>query len=91
MPKSTFLKDFTPNFETLLRAAQDGNLALTHCRMKSTGKDVAVLTAINSPDANDEMGFVPFAVMIEGDPYELLFSPLEVEAQDEEAELAAKK
>jgi hypothetical protein len=57
------------NYDTLLKAAQNGDLALVSSRRKSDGKDVALLCAMGR-DADDMITPVPLAVMIEGNPFE---------------------
>ena len=48
-------------------------MALLECQLKSTGETVAVITAVNRDD--EEYGFVPFAVMLNGNPYDMLNPP----------------
>ncbi|OPZ65963.1 MAG: hypothetical protein BWY85_00130 [Firmicutes bacterium ADurb.Bin506] len=62
------------NAETLIEAAAAGDVGIARCRRKSDGKYVSVLCARNMhPDHSVEL--VPFAEMIEGDPYELYIPP----------------
>lgn len=56
------------NFQTLLRAAEHGDLALLECTRE--GKPVSVIVAMNKEE-DGGVTFVPFAVMYEGSPYRL--------------------
>lgn len=61
------------NFETLIAATNAEQLALLECQEKATGKVVNAICAINFADG--EYAFVPLAIMIDGNPYELLNPP----------------
>lgn len=61
------------NFQTLLRAAQDGRLALLDCRRRSDGKSVACVCAVGQE--GELAVFTPFAVMVEDNPFELFDPP----------------
>ena len=61
------------NFETIKQAFENGDVALLECQLKSTGERVAVITAVNQEDG--ELCFVPFAMLFNGNPYELLNPP----------------
>lgn len=61
------------NLDTIIAAAKDGDLALVECQLKSTGEVVAVLTAISFDGKEYTMS--PFAVMLNGNPYEMLNPP----------------
>ena len=68
------------NFETLLRAAADGSLCLMECQRVDTGEAVAVVCAVNRrhnlvTGEVDEVAMVPFAIMLEGNPYAMLNPP----------------
>ena len=69
----TIVQQHKSNFDTLRQAFENGDVALLECQLKSTGESVAVVTAIN--DNGDDYGFVPFAMMFNGNPYELLNPP----------------
>lgn len=73
MPKSKFLPGYKHNYDTLLRAANNGDLALMECTDQTTGELVAVLCAVNFD--NGEYAFAPLARMLEGNPYEYLTPP----------------
>lgn len=62
------------NFETLLRAANDGALALVSAIRKSDQQSVALVCAMQSYD-DETITPVPFAVMVEGNPFELFDDP----------------
>ena len=65
---------FRRNFETLLRAAADGNLALLECRDAVTGAPRYVICAVSY---DGEFSLTPFGHLHEGDPYAayLAFKP----------------
>jgi len=62
------------NFETLLRAAGDGALALVSAVRKADQQPVALVCAMQQND-DDTITPVPFAVMVEGNPFELYEDP----------------
>jgi hypothetical protein len=55
------------NFDTLLRAAANGNLALMECTDADTGAPRYVLCAVGR-DGNDYV-MTPFGHLHDGDPY----------------------
>ena len=61
------------NFNTLIEAFENGDVALLDCELKATGEQVAVIVAANR--VNDEIDFVPFAMLFNGNPYEMLNPP----------------
>lgn len=61
------------NFQTLLRAAQDGNLALMECLDARTKEPRFVLCAVGR-DRGDYV-FTPFGHLADGDPYEAYLPP----------------
>ncbi|MGP4693854.1 DUF6117 family protein [Agrobacterium cavarae] len=61
------------NFDTLLRAAADGNLALMECLDAATHKPRYVLCAIGRSDG--ELVFTPFGHLADGDPYGAYLPP----------------
>ena len=64
---------FRRNFETLLRAAADGNLALVECRDAATGAPRYVICAV----AREEGAYAltPFGHLHAGNPYEAYVPP----------------
>lgn len=56
------------NFETLLRAAADGNLALRECTDAATGVPRYVLCAMGRIDGDYVM--TPFGHLHDGNPYD---------------------
>lgn len=62
------------NFETLKRAFASGDIALMEVEIVATGERVAAICAVQR-DGSGEFEFVPFAVMLNGNPYELLNPP----------------
>jgi hypothetical protein len=69
----TVVQQHRPNFDTLQSAFQNGDVALLECQLKSTGESVAVIVAVNRD--GEEFSFAPFAMMFNGDPYEMLNPP----------------
>lgn len=69
----TAVQQHKPNFETLREAFENGDVALLECQLKTTGESVAVVVAVNRDGG--EFGFVPFAMMFNGNPYEMLNPP----------------
>lgn len=61
------------NFQTLLRAAADGNLALMKCLGVETGQIRYVICAIGR-DGSDYV-FTPFGHLAEGNPYDAYRPP----------------
>lgn len=62
------------NFETMRRAADNGDIALMDARRKADGKSVALVCATQR-EADGSITIVPLAVMIEGSPYEMFDPP----------------
>ncbi len=61
------------NFDTLQQAFCRGDAALLECRLIATGERVPVIVAVNQ--VAGEFEFVPFALMFDNNPYELLDPP----------------
>ncbi|NIJ43209.1 hypothetical protein FHS78_003521 [Parvibaculum indicum] len=61
------------NFETLLRAAADGNLALMECVDAATGTPRYVIFAVGRD--GEDFVFTPFGHLAEGNPYEAYVPP----------------
>jgi len=61
------------NFQTLLRAAGDGNLALMECRDAGTSQTRYVICAVGR-DGSDYV-MTPFGHLAEGNPYEAYLPP----------------
>jgi len=61
------------NFDTLLRAASDGNLALMECLDASTREPRYVLCAVGRSDG--EVVFTPFGHLADGNPYDAYLPP----------------
>lgn len=66
------------NFETLLRAAGDGNLALMECADAVSGAPRYVLCAVGR-DGEDYL-FTPFGHLADGNPYDAYLPPEPTEA-----------
>jgi hypothetical protein len=74
MAKKTIVQKHSKNFETLLKAMEDGNIALMDCKLRETGESVAVICAVNQ-DADGGVTMVPMAGFFNGNPYDLLSPP----------------
>jgi hypothetical protein len=61
------------NFDTLLRAAGDGDLALMECLDAVTRQPRYVLCAVGRSDG--DYVFTPFGHLAEGNPYEAYLPP----------------
>lgn len=61
------------NFQTLLRAAADGNLALLECADAETGAVRYVICAVGQDGG--EFLFTPFGHLADGNPYEAYRPP----------------
>ena len=62
------------NFETLRGAFENGHVALVEVKRRSDGAEVAALCAVGREA--EEFTLTPFAVMVEGNPFELFSPPL---------------
>ena len=62
------------NLETLREAFLAGDVALMECQLAATGEPVAVICAANRL-ADEGVEFAPFAMMFQGNPYEMLNPP----------------
>lgn len=63
------------NYDTLLRAAENGDLALISTTRKSDGAKVALVCAMGYDSETKQFLPSPLAVMIEGNPFELFDDP----------------
>lgn len=61
------------NFQTLLRAAAGGNLALLECTDAATGAPRYVVCAVGRD--GEEFLFTPFGHLAEGNPYHAYVPP----------------
>ncbi len=61
------------NFTTLTRAFGDGNVALLEVRRVSDQKAVAAICSMHRE--GDDLLLTPFALMVEGNPFELFDPP----------------
>lgn len=66
------------NFETLKRAAADGNLALMECTDAKTSEVRIVICAVSQ--VHDEYVMTPFGHLCNGNPYEEYLPPMETAA-----------
>ena len=74
MAAKTVVTGHKANLETLKRAFHTDDVGLVECQLKSTGEKVAVLCAFQTEE-DGEISFIPFAMMFNGNPYELLNPP----------------
>ncbi|MGO9390829.1 DUF6117 family protein [Rhodoblastus sp.] len=63
------------NFQTLLRAAENGDLALMECADALTGEPRYVICAVGR-EGSDFL-FTPFGHLADGNPYEVYVPPCE--------------
>ena len=61
------------NFQTLLRAAASGDLALMECTGAATGEPRYVICAVGREDG--DFVFTPFGHLAEGNPYDAYLPP----------------
>ena len=61
------------NFETLLRAAAEGNLALMECADALTGEPRYVMCTVGRDGA--EFVFTPFGHLADGNPFDVYLPP----------------
>jgi hypothetical protein len=61
------------NFQTLLRAAADGNLALMECTDATTGETRYVICAVGRDGV--DFTFTPFGHLADGNPYDAYLPP----------------
>lgn len=61
------------NFQTLLRAAQSGDLALMECTEISTGEVRYVICTVGRD--GDDYVFTPFGHLADGNPFEIYRPP----------------
>ena len=74
-------KHIKTNFETLITAGLNGDLAIMSAKDSKTGEPVTLICAVNKPTEDDpEYQFVPLAMMIDGDPY-TMFTPCTQESE----------
>jgi hypothetical protein len=67
-------KGHKSNFNMLLEAVANGDVALMECQLAASGETVAVICAANRlPDG--EVEFAPFAVLFNDNPYKLINPP----------------
>ncbi len=72
-PPPEIAEGFGKNFETMLLAAADGKLALVSARYNSGRPAVLVCAMQTNPDRT--ISPVPFAVMVDGNPFEMFQDP----------------
>jgi hypothetical protein len=69
------LEGHKQNFETLRRAFCNGRAALLECQLTATGETVAVICAVSDVLDSEDLDIMPFAIMFQDNPYELLNPP----------------
>ena len=62
------------NFDTILNAAKNGDLALLECRDAGSGEARSVICAVNRNGGGFE--FVPLAKLFAGNPYDEVTPPI---------------
>lgn len=61
------------NFDTMLRAAANGHLALLECKDAKTGEPVYTIVMVSMH--GNEYEFIPVARMFDGNPYDHVVPP----------------
>ena len=74
-PRENQVPGHKRNFETLQKAFASGDMCLLDCRLKATGERVAALCVVQQNHTDSDRAFIPFAIMLNGNPYELLDPP----------------
>ena len=64
----------TKNFDTMVKAAKNGDLALLECIDVKTGAPVYTIVMMN-PGPGGSVDMAPVAKMFDGNPYEELVPP----------------
>jgi hypothetical protein len=67
-------KGHKDNFQTLVEAFQNDDVALMECQLAATGETVAVICAASRLQ-NGEIEFAPFAMLFNDNPYKLVNPP----------------
>ena len=67
-------KGHRQNFQTLVDAFNNGDVALMECELEATGETVAVICAA-SRLPNGEIEFAPFAMLFNDNPYKMVNPP----------------
>ena len=80
--KKTIVQRHKENFETLKRAFANESVCIMDCIEKSTKEHVAVICALQ-PCEDGQVETVPFARFFNGNPYEMLISPLDPEYKED--------
>jgi hypothetical protein len=62
------------NFNSLMRAAAHGHLALMECQDATTGRITCVIVMLNTEE-DGSTSFVPVAKLFDGNPYEEILPP----------------
>ena len=63
------------NFNTLVQAIKNNDVAVIECIDKRVNEKVAIICAVNFDKENELYEFVPFAQMLKGNPFEYLIPP----------------
>lgn len=75
------------NFETIVRAIKNDDVALMECTLNATGEAVPVICACFI-DEEENVNMVPFAQLFSGNPYEILEPPAEPDAPSHQKDSA---
>ena len=73
--KKTLLEKHREKFEILRHNFQNDHVMLVESQLKETGKKVIVLCAYDFDYHTDEFVLLPMAILIDGDPNEILGPP----------------
>ena len=77
----TIVQKHKKNFENLRRAFLNDDVALVDCIEKSTNEHVAVICAVVPENDTTHIitHIIPFARFFNGNPYDMLISPIDEE------------
>jgi hypothetical protein len=81
MKKKTIVQAHKRNFNILTLAFKNGDVALMECYDKQLDEMVAVICAVSL--VQGEYQFTPFARFFNGNPYEILKSPMELDEEQD--------
>jgi uncharacterized protein DUF6117 len=65
------------NFNALMKACDDGRVALMEVQRVSDDKIVSAICTLSGPGEDGNLTLTPFAIMVEGNPFELFRPPSE--------------
>jgi len=76
LKETTIVQKHQKNFNALSKAFANNDVCLMDCIERATGEHVAVICAMHREE-DGQIAMTPFAKFFNGNPYEMLISPLE--------------